>query len=522
MITINQRASVNKKIDSLKKRSNKRIQHILSQDDLEVKPIVYTLPQLIYFTCLPMGLEGISCELGRGNGKSVILEGGSIVYITENMPRSKWGIYAPSYTKFFGEEIAAIKLGLEMHGMFEFIHYYIGRRAPKSAEFDEPWQGPDEWKYCIHTYTGTVFQILSEENPTVAVGLNLDGLIVMEAAYCNIDILEQKVFPTVRGSNVEAFKNNPLLGLKLFFSTTATEIGGQWFNDLEQVAKLYPKAWRHIRASTKANIENLKAGYLEDMKKVIRDPVKYNAEILCIRPKLADKSFYPLFDEDIHTYQNSNTQLIYNDWRDDEDVIPDLQLSIGLDFGSVINSAVVLQNIPGEVRILKDFHVLGDDRKIQDDLAHEIGFYYKDFPNKAIAIGYDATGNNDTGVTRLTRARSFGAILEKYGFYITYLTRSKQNPSHEDKHNLCNNLYNESNIDYPNVRINAINAYDLIQSIKRAQTKRSSRGAIQKDKSSERKLGKRNRVLATDLSDAHDYILDPLFGYKLYQRNYSL
>ena len=83
-------------------------------------------------------------------------------------------------------------------------------------------------------------------------------------------------------------------------------------------------------------------------------------------------------------------------------------------------------------------------------------------------------------------------------------------------------MFDERNTQYVNVRMNGINAYNLIQSMKRAQTKKSSRNQIQKDKSSERKLGKKNRVLATDLSDAYGYVADALYGAKLYERTYGI
>ena len=102
------------------------------------------------------------------------------------------------------------------------------------------------------------------------------------------------------------------------------------------------------------------------------------------------------------------------------------------------------------------------------------------------------------------------------------MTRGLLNPDHEAKHLLWQKICDESNNAFPNLQINRVNAKNVLLSMQNAKIKRSTSNKIQKDKSSERKLSKRNRVLATDLSDAADYIVYPLFSSILLRRQGSM
>lgn len=505
------------KIERLKRKGSAKIKRILDCDDLKVKEFVLNLPQSIatYFLKNTI-LDLFVCEWGRGTGKTAE-EAILIEYIARTMPRSKWAIYAPSYNKFFEDEIPNIKAVLEKLGMYENIHYYVGRRAPESAQFDEAFQSPDNYQHCIHFYTGCTFQVLSEAKASAAVGLNLDGLIVTEAVYCNISILERKVFPAIRGSNGRWFEKHNLFGLKAFFSSTPIDISGKWFTDLELTCAMYPATSKYIKAPTSANLENLKEGYLKEAEKITADRVIFEAEYLCIRPKLVNEAFYMLLDEDLHGYENPKLLTNpYNDCRDDNDLNPALPLFIGIDLGAVINSATTAQSYPDELRILKDFFVLSSDQKIQDDLVTDICDYYQHHKTKVIYLYFDAQGNNDTGNTRLTKGQQLANDFRKRGFTVIPMTNRRTNDSHALEHEICLRLMSEENTIFPKFRINKSNAPYLLGSMKNARVKLSGiKKVIQKDKSSEKKLKNAQRMFATDLSDSFKAIVVQLYRRRL-------
>jgi hypothetical protein len=508
-ITRQQKQFIKRKIEITTQKGNKFQKKILGDKDTDINVFSLNFPQsLFFYLLLTFKGDGICFEGGRGVGKTTS-EGIAMAMIVETMPRSRWGIYAPSYQKFFSDEIPSIKVALEGFGLHENIHYFVKRKAPVSAVFDIPYQSPDDWKYCIHFYNGVVFQVLSEESLTVGVGLNLDGLIVIEAVYCNIDILERKVFPTVRGSNVRAFEDKcNLFGMKLFFSSTNVDNKGRWFTDMEQVTRMYKKKWQYIKAKTTSNLHNLKKGYLDDAEKTATNRTQFEAEYLCIRPPLvADAFFHAFKPNDVHGYRSEclpTTKL--GNCLDDTDCDPNYRIAIGLDFGAVINSAVVSQPFTNELRILKDFFVLGANNENQDDLAHKVGKYYQAHAQKHVILYYDATGNNNTGNTKRTRAQQFADILKQYGLFCTFGTAASLNPDHEEIFLLFGNIMDENNTEYPNFRINIDNCPTLIVSIQNAPVKRSVTGKVQKDKSSEKRMGKNNRQFATDLSDALGYL----------------
>lgn len=502
--------------DKWARNGNKEQKAIAADEKKKVVTFEMNVPQMMTYYLLSQmkKVDVLCCEWGRGTGKTT-MEAILISLLCKDMPRGKFGIYTTSYEKFFGDEIASIKKTLRFLGMHEGKDFYVGRKAPEAKGFEVPYEDPDSWTHCIHFKSGTTFQVLSEAKFDMAVGLNLDGLIVTEAVYCNYQKLERKVFPTIRGTNKKVFEHKKFYCFKGFFSTTNVDNYGKWFTDFELTAEENKDTWLYVKAQSSDNLENLPDNYLEEGKKLSESETIYNAEYLCIRPPLVEDAFYSMLDSKIHCYENPPNKTIYNDCRDDVDCLPTHALTIGVDFGANIISASIAQNFKEEIRYIHDFYSQATEGEMQDDLAHRIGKYYQNHESKYIVLCYDAQGNHKTGNTRNTRAEQFADILRSYGFIVTKMTVVMKNPEHEGKMILWQKLMDDTIDTFPNFRINKTNAKNLFVSMQNTPVRKRG-NKIEKDKTSEQRLPKSKQYLATHLGDSADYIVTTLYLKKLW------
>jgi hypothetical protein len=290
----------------------------------------------------------------------------------------------------------------------------------------------------------------------------------------------------------------------------------------ETKAHQHPHLYGFIKANALDNAANLPDGWLEERKKASLFEWLYNAEYLNIRPQHTRGAFYPLLSEEVHGYNAFNYD--YYQCRGvkptsagDTDVKPDQPLVIGVDWGAAINSAVVLQGDPSHIKALKDFYVLGDQQKIQDDLFNDICDYYEGHRRKEIYLYFDNTGNLMTGNTRQTRAAQARDILYKRGWMVHIMTKGNTNPLHERKHILWNRILTQQGHDpvYPTFSINLSNCRTVLISMQNARAIEGRSNEIKKDKKDEGNKAI-ERQYATDLSDAIDAAVYGMYQLLLY------
>lgn len=74
----------------------------------------------------------------RGTGKSEGLDARFIIRNVWSMPGSTGALISPSYAKAWGNTLPAIIHALAEWGYIEGIHFFVGRKAPLSANFGSP------------------------------------------------------------------------------------------------------------------------------------------------------------------------------------------------------------------------------------------------------------------------------------------------------------------------------------------------------------------------------------------------
>ncbi len=460
-------------------------------------------------------------EWGRGTGKTTF-RGFHWSSILKELPRSTGLFIGPSYQFILTRIVPSLVQGLEMMGLYQGLHYFIGQQPPRSwrKSWGEAYQPPGKYDRYISFWNGVGVHLISHDVQGDGRALNADWIDGDEAGMLKRSHLQENTDPTLRGTKKQVFQGKRYFGSKLYTSSTPLTPEGKWFTDLEEQAALEPEKIAFIKATCKHNLVNLMDGYLENAERNAYQHWVYLAEYLNIRPKWTKDSFYSLLDPDVHLYSNYDYSFYTSpgqsvDCRGDADLVKGHPLILGVDWGAAINCLTVNQHLTSinEYRTIKSMFVLGDEQKIQDDLFKEFNEYYKHHNNKDIYLYYDKSGNQQTGHTKQTRAEQARAQLKALGWRVHLMTVGTINPQHYDKYLLWARILKEEDPRLIRYRMNRDNCNELYISMRNAKTKQGANGEIKKDKSSE-KSG-RPRQEATDLSDANDGPIWSMFNHLL-------
>lgn len=500
-------------VERLNERGGSDWQSLMKSVGGRVRPLEYNYAQLLTHVAIQRH-KTVSNIWGRGTGKTTSL-GDTLKQLVASMPRAVGAFVAPTYQFFLTRIIPSLVQGLEMQGLYQNLHYFVGRRPPKSWNWPEPYQPPLKYDHFVIFFNGFGFHLVSQDIPGDGRGLNIDFVLTDESALLDKQKLDETVAPALRGSS-KVFERSPFWGLTVHHTSMPVTAKGRWLFDLEEAQREDPRL-KTIMADARLNAHNLMPGYLESEKSKTL-PWLYEAEYLNIRPRQVENGFYALLDERAHGYVNYN----YSFWskpgqkgdcRGDSDLVPERPLVLGVDWGVVIASLVATQSVPGELRALKSMFVLADNRETQEDLAAHFCDYYQYHPTKQVYLWYDHTGNIRSTDARLTKAEQFALHLRQRGWVVQLMTRGGRNPEHEKKQYVWERILCEDDASLPRFRCNTMNARDLWTSMSNAQVIRGSSGEIKKDKGSERRKGANaRRQEATDLSDALDTVVFGMFA----------
>lgn len=509
-------------IDRLHARNSGDWQSLMRQSEAAYEPIRYNLAQMLA-VMIPPTVKELDLEWGRGTGKTTVAAT-FMREIAQDLPRGTFQWIVPTYQKFLTEIIPAFIHALEMQGIYKDLHYFIGRRPPARWKWPEPYKPPVKYDNFVTFWTGFGGYLISQDVPGAGRGLSNDVKFADEVAMLSRQKMEENSDPSMRGSNVDVFKDRRWFDFRFNSGSTPLTPDGAWFTDREDMAKMSPDRHRFSKANCLCNLHNLKPDYLQEARRTSTDRVIFEAEYLNIRPRFTRNGFYALLSEEKHSYVNFNYGHYANrvgvtpDCRGDGDLVAGQPLILGLDWGAAINSMTVSQHLSREFRTLKDFYALGSEGETQDDLAERFHNYYQYHNNRDLWLWYDQTGNAQTGNSKLTRAQQMQKELSARGWRVRRMSLGGRNPLHNDKYILWERILEEKDARMPRFRINRQNAQATYISMSRAKAKRQADGTIRKDKSSER-VDNKQRQFATDLSDAGD---QPIFGmFKHLLRNFG-
>lgn len=487
------------------------------------RQVSLNLLQMASIQALNYGRKYINIEAGRGSGKSTIL-GWYIKEAVKQMPRATGVLVGATFTQIKSRTFPSTKEGLEMFGLYENVDYVVGKSG-YSLGFEMPFQAPNNWSNVIHFANGHLLVMVSLDDPNSGRGLNSYYVVGDEAALLKADRLFDNVQATNRAKKKE-FEKASMLYAEIFTSTVALTHTGRWLTEMEQKARLFPDKYAFIKANAKINKMNLRSGWFAEMREKADSELKYNAEILNIRPpavpdgfyaSLSKKNFYsPIINIDV--YGGVAEDFEFNS-RFDTDLVKGLPIELNLDFGGRINVCTVsqYQKSINTLNFINEFHAKNPE--ILDDLVDKIIRYYE--PHKAscpiIHLYHDRSGYKRQENSKTTLAQDVEVRLRAAGWKVYNKTPNTNNPSHVMKFRLVNRCLAGDELKLPIIRINEDKCPNLIISMENAGLDHKDDG-FQKDKSSER-----SKVIpqehATHLSDTFDYrvwwgfayLIDPQF-----------
>lgn len=472
-----------------------------------VREVELNLPQL---AAAMAGVPSLWLEWGRGSGKSTAL-GLFAKELALGMPRGKFFLSGNNYRQLLGTTLPSTIHGLEMFGLYRDVHYFVGHRAARKLGWPDPYEPPLDYTACLHFFTGTVLQLVSQDRNSVGSrGQNWDGGMADEVALQD----ETRFYEDCQAgnrTNRRAFLEHPLYHCEILASSTPVTRTGLWFLKGEEIARRNPKRAAFIRADARHNAHNLRPGWFRDMREKMPSLAQYRAEVLNIRPRLTVDAFYPALqgsrhyysatDGDFYLHRFANRTTLAADSRADLDVDPDQPLILSIDPGARINSMVVDQLHGLELRTVKEFWRLNPSI-LQDMLQQDFLPYYQHHRRKVVELFYDRTANASQPDSRRTLAEKVVEILRAGGWAVNMRSLGAAVVLQDEKHHLVNTCLDEKDPRLPRVRINRDNCPALVVSLEMAEAMENSKGRIQKDKRSERRAGPQQH--ATHLSDAWD------------------
>lgn len=456
---------------------------------------------------------------GRGTGKSTYL-GLEMRQAAAEMPRSKGSLGGPTYSQVLTKILPSAKKMLLATGLIEDQpnrpgHFCIGRKPP--AYFARAYNEPERYEYVISFFNGSAVELISMDRPDAARGGSYDykmydeAVLMKKSFHDNVDIM------TLRG-NRQYFRKCDRHGMRVYVSSQAHSSVGYWVEDQKFLRddhgelvrgadgepRLDPEIFCEVFSSW-ANVSILGESTIKMWKKV-SSPASYDIEVMSLRGGRLPNGFYPAFDSKIHTYfggyeydYDEKTEFGMYVKREDTDREPSKPLMLTCDFNASLNTLIVAQEHPNEVRFLNEFFENGNEST--ETWLRPFVEFYRNHKEKVIYLYGDPGGNKTSVLDQRSSYQKMEEYLNKHGWKLQNMVRGKAYPGHKQKQEFINDMLTEKDAGLPKIRFNYTRCRNSIISIENTPIKPD----FKKDKSSETKdIDQRQ---ATHPSDAFDYLM---------------
>lgn len=461
---------------------------------------------------------------GRGSGKSTGF-GYVMREFSKRLKGASIALIGATYSQILSRTLPSTIEGLSMFGLYQDVDFVVGQSGKRKG-FDMPFQPPNQWNNVIHMSNGTIFQLVSQDNPESGRGLNAYGVIGDEAALLDPVKLYNNVKTTNR-SRKAAFKGDVFEGAEFYASSMPVTKRGKWLLEIMKKAESDPNIYFSL-ANAFYN-PHLRPDWFKEMEDEAPSRLIYEAEILNLIPKEITDGFYAnLSSEHYYTdFANSylesismtglvdlNGKRLSLTCRQDNDLKADVGLTVSIDFG-VFNSLVVSQPDDLMYKVLKSMWVKSP--KLLDDLFIEQFIpYYEPHKTKIVYLYGGHDGNMRGPNHKQTLFEQVRDLLRKHGWTV-YIMAKGAAASHADKYLLINAMLKGTYPNLPKIRINEHNNPDLIVSLEHAEAIEGTNG-VAKDKRQERNKSLKQEH-TTHLSDAFDHPLFALYWDKFKGRS---
>lgn len=492
---------------------------------------------------------------GRRLGKSHGIVAPFALRNVQYMPGSSGGYVASTFQQALTRTLPGTLKALEDFGYKRNVHYYVGRKPPKTAHFKSPIIEPEKYEHVIAWYNGSIQYIISQDGVGTSNSLTLDYGIFDEAKFLDHSKLRQETFPAI-GGNQSFFQRSQFYRSKLIVSDMPMTKKGSWFMDYKdecdpdliatidgiiyqqwvirerinrekeqapaylkneykqlskKIAQLRRIAVDYNEFSSLENLEVLGESYIKQMKRDL-PPLVFMTSILCIKVRNSQDGFYNNLKESIHYYSNYNNDYLQGLEYDlikaskqtcmqDGDLDLNAPIRIALDYNANINWLVAGQVHGGKLYVIKSFYVKYERKLIE--LVNDFCDYYSCHKRKEVIYYVDSTA---LASNYAVNEEDFAAVVQmtfiKRGWHVNQVFIG--NPmKHHEKHRYINmGLKGDSGL-FP--MFNKDNNEELLLSLEQAGVYISTTG-FKKDKRGEKLVETEEDKLETrtDGSDAFD------------------
>lgn len=506
---------------------------------------------------------------GRRLGKSHGLVAPFALRNVQRMPGSSGAFVASTFQQALTRTLPGTFKALEDFQYKRNVHYYVGRRPPKSANFKEPFIKPESYDHVISWYNGSIQYIISQDGVGTSNSLTLDYGIFDEAKLLDPVKLKEETFPAIGGYQ-GYFMKSPFYRSKLIVSDMPMTKRGSWFLSykdqmdpeliesidgiiyhmyrLREKMKANPKEYQiyeykmfarklaqlrriavdYNEFSSLENLEVLGESYIKQMKRDL-PPLVFMTSILCLKVRNSQEGFYNNLKEAIHYYSAYNNNYLLNLEYDfdkagdasslqDGDIDHNAPISIAMDYNANINWIVAGQRQGERLMVLKSFFVKYERKLVE--LVNDFCKYYRLHKCKQVVYYVDSTalGNNYA-----VNDDSFASVVEaafvanNWHVHTVYIGNPMK---HHEKHSLINmGLKGQKGL-MP--MINRDNNEELILGLEQTGVYISSNG-FRKDKRGEKLVETEEDKLETrtDGTDAFDTLVIGMNNFPFDNSGYS-
>ncbi len=518
------------------------------------KKVYFNDPQHQYIYTAPHSAVIVGGRrLGKTDGFGAEFDRRSVQF----MPRANHGILTPSYKHALSQTVPGTLEAMERSfGFKRDIHYFIGHKPPKAANFAKPYREPAHYENVISWYNGAIHTIISQDRKGSSNSLTLESLKVDEARFISYDKFKDETVPAMGGFSgyfshipwshqllimsdmptsakpawFEKYKDKmdedviitiqalvvELWGLKAEYKRTHDKLILHELNTIrKEIAKLQSIALFYKEYSSLENLQVIGKKYFDQMKRDL-PPLVFQSSILCKRVRLIKDGFYAALNPASHYYSAFDNSYLdsfeYNFEKiknatclQDGDLDRMKPICIAFDYNANINWLVAGQRDGVKLKVIKSLYVKYE-RKL-GELVKDFCNYYRHHKNKEVIYYFDntaigtnyAVGNDDFA----------SAICDEFSKQKWKVSRVHiGNPvRHIEKHRLIHEAF-IGNSKYLYLQINQPNNIPLIIALENTGIRLGPRG-FTKDKSGEKVMEKEDNLLEhrTDGTDAFDTLV---------------
>lgn len=508
---------------------------------------------------------------GRGTGKTTDILASRAEDVIREMPRGTFVITSDTYANLMTNIIPNIIKGWEERCNFYMGEHFLVDKEPPAHWDRPLYIKTLSYRHTISTFNGCKFYMTSLDRPSANAGLSVVHIFGDEAKYLREAKLNKlfptlrgdvEMFghsPYFLGKTFVSDMPNPFMPgeddwmLRMEKNMDRRQIeqtvqAGIVVNDI--MYKLYEsykkgasqrqinnlsnqlanwivrhKGARHNTiffyvVSSYANAQILTREYFENLKKTLADE-EYRRAVLSMRV-LVDEGmkFYPNLTER-HFYRDGYNYNFYDRYGL-MDSVPVSSLGLryinhsapleaGFDGGNMM-SLLLGQPQGNTYRVLKDMFVLAKPNVWIRQLADQFLEFFKNHKKKILKL-YPDRATRAYSRSNQDMAGELKSCIEKTiegkptGWRVKIEDEGAGNISQRAEYDFMNTIMGEQDPALPKLQIDYYNCPRLRSSLQIARIKKSSKGELQKDKSSERLSLERLPYESTNMSDAFKYLI---------------